>query len=280
MLVTTAKILVRILPSGAAVKLVIALASRSRRPPVSPQEQALLDQAQQIRYGPKGENVAWSWGTGPVVILVHGWNGRASQMAPLAKAVADAGFRAVAIDITGHGSSPGRTASWTGFIRDVSLLSHALGGEVHAWIGHSAGGLALMAARAAGSISARRYACIAAPSYPFPPVEVVSKTLAPPQPVIRLYQQHLADQFAARWDALVEGAAYAGAGRNLLLVYDEKDRFVNHTEGDRIAHLCPGAHLFKTQAYSHTRILAAPETMTQVLGFLRTGDGVEFQAPH
>ncbi len=33
----------------------------------------------------------WTWGKGPTVLLVHGWSGRALDMAPLAERLADAG---------------------------------------------------------------------------------------------------------------------------------------------------------------------------------------------
>jgi hypothetical protein len=54
-----------------------------------------------------------------------------------------------------------------------------------------------------------------------------------------------------------------------LLFYDETDRFVRHSEGDRIQALCPGARLVKTSAYSHQKILAAPELAQAVGEFLK-----------
>lgn len=37
-------------------------------------------------------NVAWCWGEGPTVYVVHGWASRGSQMATLAQAIANAGY--------------------------------------------------------------------------------------------------------------------------------------------------------------------------------------------
>jgi pimeloyl-ACP methyl ester carboxylesterase len=54
----------------------------------------------------------------------------------------------------------------------------------------------------------------------------------------------------------------------MLLVYDQTDRFVNHSEGDRLRELCPGATLFKTNGYSHQKILEAPEVVQAVSEFL------------
>ena len=41
-------------------------------------------------------------GTGPLVVLAHGWGGRAAQMLPLATGIAERGVRVVALDLPGH----------------------------------------------------------------------------------------------------------------------------------------------------------------------------------
>ena len=117
-------------------------------------QQHAMARADRLHYVPDGQHAAWVWGHGPLVILVHGWNGRAAQLAPLAMDIAQRGFRCVAIDITGHGSSPGHRTAWADFIADIASLSQSLGQEVYAYIGHSAGGLAMMATRA---ISPRQF---------------------------------------------------------------------------------------------------------------------------
>lgn len=128
---------------------------------------------------------------------------------------------------------------------------------VHGWVGHSAGAMTLMAARAHGRIQGRRYASICGPSHPFPPERVLQR-----------YREHIAQQFGFAWDELKAGAVWRDAGPQQLLFYDETDRFVPHTEGDTIAALCPGARLIKTNGYSHTKILSAPEMLHAVSEFV------------
>jgi non-heme chloroperoxidase len=90
------------------------------------------------------------WGRGRPVVFSHGWplNGDAWQ--DQLKAVADAGYRAVAHDRRGHGRS---TPVWDGYdfdtfaddladlldhldLRDVTLVAHSMGGgEVARYIG-------------------------------------------------------------------------------------------------------------------------------------------------
>lgn len=265
-----AKFLVGVLPSRLAILVVRALAT-TQRPPVTSAQQQALGQATELRYGDAKRNVAWTWGEGPLVILVHGWNGRAAQLAPLAEHIASQGFRCVAIEVTGHGSSPSNRTGWAHFIKDIAALTQTLGRDVHAYVAHSAGGLTMMAARGLKGIAANLYVCICAPSHPFPPINVLRKRLNPGPGVIDGYRRYIASQFDANWDALASGSSYAGAGADLLLFYDKGDKFVGHDEGDRILELCPGAHLMKTDAYGHTKILAAPELFQAVGTFLREG---------
>src|SRR6266568_1853559 len=263
MLITLAKFVVSVVPEATANSIIRSLAAVTQRPPISSSEQEAMAQASKMRYGEN--NVAWVWGEGPLVIFVHGWSGRAAQMAPLALHVANLGFRSVAIDVTGHGDSPKRHTRWEYFLRDIAALSRSLHEEAYAYVGHSAGGLAMMAARALKCIHVRRYACFCATSFPFPPINVIRKKMNPKETVLEDYKKYIAKQFETTWEQLQAGCSYANAGSDTLLFYDETDRFVDHSEGDRIQALCPGARLVKTSAYSHQKILAAPE-LAQTLG--------------
>jgi pimeloyl-ACP methyl ester carboxylesterase len=266
-----ARFLVGILPDRLAILVVRAMV-RTQRPPMTPPQQQALAQASQLRYGENQRNVAWSWGEGPLVILVHGWNGRAAHLAPLAVSIAKLGFRCVAIEVTGHGSSPGNRTGWACFIEDIAALTRSLDQDVHAYVAHSAGGLTTMATRSLKGIRAKLYVCICAPSHPFPPINVIRKRLDLRSGVIDLYREFIARQFNTGWDTLESGCSYAGAGPDLLLFYDEADRFVDHTEGDRILKLCPGARLIKSNRYGHTKVLGSPELLQAVSGFLTNGE--------
>jgi len=265
MLLKFTRHLVKWVPDRAAIRIVRFLATRSQRPSILPPQQEAMAKASVLHYGPDNQNVAWVWGDGPLVIFVHGWNGRAAQLAPLASTIAELGFKCVAIDVTGHGSSPQRHTDWEHFIVDIAALTQSLHQEVYAYVGHSAGALTMMAARGLKNIGASRYVCICAPSHPFPPIEVIRKKLGPRNRVLELYKNYIAGQFNDTWERLSTGRSFTNTGSDLLLFYDESDRFVNHTEGDKIRSLCPGARLIKTSVYGHMKILMAPE-LTQAIG--------------
>jgi len=102
MLIAIARFVINVVPEAMADSITRSLAAMTQRPPVSLSEQEAMAHASKMSYGEDKKNVAWVWGDGPLVVFVHGWSGRAAQMAPLALYVANLGFRSVALDVTGH----------------------------------------------------------------------------------------------------------------------------------------------------------------------------------
>jgi esterase/lipase len=267
MLVKVAKLVIRLVPDSTASSITFALAAMTQRPPVAAHEREAMAVSTKLCYGDNNANVAWAWGSGPLVVFVHGWGGRAAQLAPLALHVSTLGFRSVAIDVTGHGDSPKHHTRWDYFIRDIAALSKSLNQDVYAYVGHSAGALTMMAARNLKGIHAERYVCICAPSHPFPYINAIQKILNPKQAVLERSKEYVAEQFQTTWEKLQTGSSYADA-ESVLLFYDETDRYINHNEGDKIKALCRGAQLVKTSAYSHQKILGAPELFQAVSKYL------------
>jgi hypothetical protein len=126
-----------------------------------------------------------------------------------------------------------------------------------------------MGARQVAGIRASRYICICSPSYPNSRIEILQRRLMPSEAGMARYKAFLAEQFAApSWDALEAGAAYAGAGPETLLIHDVGDRFVHHSEGDKIHALCPETRLLKVHAQGHNRILGHTQLMQAAGAFL------------
>ncbi|MCG8490585.1 MAG: alpha/beta hydrolase [Sneathiellales bacterium] len=263
------EISLKLLPNAISIKLIRKLAGRVKPLKVSEEIRDLISVSEPLSLGPKGHLRAWSFGKGPTVILVHGWGGQASQMATLASEISKKGFRTVIFDVTGHGDASKSYTQWDYFIRDIVDLSQSLGNEIYAYIGHSAGGMTMMAAHHLGRIEAEKLICICAPSYPFPPVRGVRSRLNPSESLIRLFKEGIAAQFEIPWQELKSSHFYTEPRAKLKLIYDKKDKFVPHSEGDKLHNLCEGSSLTKTESHGHTRILAADELQDLVLDFLK-----------
>lgn len=260
----------RSLPEPLATRLVVRLSNRAVRRSAPPYERAALARGQRFAYDRSGKLIAWSWGSGAPVLLVHGWGGSAAQLTGLAELLANGGYQAIVLDITGHGQSGGKSPSWSSFVRDLATMAQAVNRPFHAVVGHSAGGLVMMLARWHGLLRADRYVCIAAPSHPYPPVRGVQNRFAPPTKVVDRFREYLGSQLGLSWSALESGECFRRVTTPLLLVYDEDDKYVDHREGDHIAALSPQAKLIKTQGNGHVKVLAAPETGSAVVQFLGT----------
>jgi len=236
--------------------------------PLRPQDAELLDGMETFRFGPDGSRKAWSVGRGPLVILVHGYSGLGVQMASLAIRLANSGFRSVFFDAGGHGASEPEKIGFSTFIRDTGDIVAHLDAEVHALVGHSAGALAMMRARAMYGVKARRYGVINAPLFPYVPLDIM-RAVGAPEDAIDHIKAILSDQFAMSWSELVSGAAYASEdGAGLLAIYDEDDPKVRHSDGDALAEVWPGTRLIKTKGHGHNRTLRAEEVGEAISDFL------------
>ena len=102
----------------------------------------------------------WRWGTGPTVLLVHGWEGRGSQLGSFVAPLVAAGMSVVAFDAPAHGDSPGHRLYLTDHADAVADMVAAIG-PVHAIVAHSFGAAAVLLAHARHGVDAPRNVMIA-----------------------------------------------------------------------------------------------------------------------
>ncbi|MEQ1803313.1 MAG: alpha/beta fold hydrolase [Gammaproteobacteria bacterium] len=257
------------LPASTSAWIVCRLAFHPYRYRIKPEEVRVRQSGQQFLYG-SGLH-AWKWGrTGPVVVLVHGWGGASVQWRRFIQPLVDAGYRVVAPDISGHGMSSGRRIGFDSFAEDLATLSRSLGPDgIHAFVGHSAGGLGMMAARYLHGLEARKFVCIATPSYPYPPVKVLKRKLRLPDKVTELFKVSLARQFRTNWDQISARAFREAAEGELMLIYDRRDRYLDGDDVERILAFWPGARVYLTENIGHENLIRADESIETVLAFLK-----------
>lgn len=215
--------------------------------------------------------VVYEWGRGAdVVVLAHGWNGRASQFATLVRELVAEGFRVVAFDAPAHGDTPGRATyliDWT----DTLAALQSRYGRLHTVIGHSFGGLATLVAAADG-LDTARVVTVAAP--------------ADADLLLSQFQDMLGydDRTAAAMRARFAARYFAGEpdpfsrlspivrpvppGLSVLAVHDETDRMVPYGELVRIAAANPAARALTLRGFGHNRILAADPFLDAVIEFV------------
>ncbi|MGE3192061.1 MAG: alpha/beta fold hydrolase [Microbacteriaceae bacterium] len=129
----------RIAPALAAEAAYALWVSPGRRVPVHPTERPTMDDATVRFVSVRGHRVAtYAWGSGSrTVLLVHGWQSRASAFAPLVRELRASGRRVIAFDAPGNGRSTGARTDVRDYATIISELEPADGYE--AIVAHSFG---------------------------------------------------------------------------------------------------------------------------------------------
>lgn len=241
----------------------------TRRHPVPDRDRADLQSARSWELASEwGPLAAWTWGseTAPPIVLLHGWEGRASQLGAFAPPLAAAGFRVVGLDAPGHGDSPGRSSSLVAIARALQALGDHLG-PLAGIVAHSAGSTSSVHALARG-LSAERLVCVA------PGVDLggyadqFSRLFGLSGAVGRSMRRRIERQIGVTWEELDPCRAAADLRIPLLVLHDRKDREAPFSGGVALARAWPGARLIATEGLGHTRILRDESVVAQVTEFL------------
>jgi pimeloyl-ACP methyl ester carboxylesterase len=205
-------------------------------------------------------------GEGPVVLLVHGWGGRGSQLAPLAQPLLDAGLAVATFDGPAHGASGGRTTNLVRMAEAIGAVARHLGAR--AAVGHSFGGAALGIALSRGHLALDAAATVGAPSSPFGFFEGFARAFGLPLEAGDRIRRQLEARVGVPMAALEAGALLPGVRVPALVVHDAGDREVPFADGEAIAAAWPGARLLRTEGLGHRRVLRDPGVAAEVAAFV------------
>jgi pimeloyl-ACP methyl ester carboxylesterase len=209
----------------------------------------------------------YKWGEGPVVIFVHGWSGRGSQVSAFVEPLNRAGYQVIALDAPGHGESPGDRTN----ILECALVLQAVNktcGPVYAAITHSFGGMVLAYAMKQG-MQVERAVCISAPANVEFLLDIFAKTLRMHKSVVAVMWRRLGQRFGGNFTEQVSTVNNVqGLGVPALIIHDEDDVGVPWQQGQMIADAWPGAQFLKTKGLGHGRILRDAETIQAAVDFI------------
>jgi len=212
----------------------------------------------------------WRWGVGPTVLLVHGWEGRGSQLGAFVEPLCAAGLSVVTFDAPGHGDSPGHRLYLTDFADCIADVAAALG-PLHAVIAHSFGAAALLLAHARHGLDVPRNVMIS-------PNVVIRDAVGRFAKHVALDdrdRQHFEAQLSANAGLGVDGLSLdrlaAARDAGLLVVHDTTDREVPFRDGETLAALWPNATLHSTDGLGHRRILRDETVVRSVVDFVARG---------
>jgi pimeloyl-ACP methyl ester carboxylesterase len=259
-------LLARMAPAWTA-RAVIARILRTRRP--------LALGAPELRTGARrveldlGEHrgLGFVMGEGPRVYLLHGWDGSAADLAPIAGALADHGFRAVVLEAPGHGEAPGATSNVVLLARTLEAAI-AAEGPAHAVVAHSFGGAAAVLARSLG-VRVGRVALVAPEPEPGHYIDAAGAIGG------ESFRRRLHDEMRRRVGLAPSEVGFSATLGDLrpLVIHDLRDRQVPFR---RIVRAVP--RVLRTEGLGHRRVLTHPAVVRAVVDYVSSGN--ERSCPH
>jgi pimeloyl-ACP methyl ester carboxylesterase len=208
----------------------------------------------------------WLWGSGPSVLLVHGWGGRGTQLGSFVEPLVARGFSVVTFDAPGHGASGAGLVTVPQMVA-ATRAAAATRGPRAGLIAHSVG--------ATGAARALYEGLDAAAAVFIAPAADLAAS-ATRFTVTRGFSRRVSAAMQARIEARVgrpfsifDGAALAPTlGQPLLIVHDRGDAEVPWQHGRLIAHAWRGSALLMTDGLGHRRILRDPDVIAAAVAFL------------
>jgi hypothetical protein len=222
--------------------------------------------------GPAGATPGLEWSaTQPrgTVLLVHGWEGRATQFGPLGLRLAQDGWRAVAVEMVGHGraaSGPSTPESWVETLLQVAAEL----GPLHGLVAHSLGTGPTLLALERG-LRVHRLALAAPPSGLRPRIATAAADLGLVGRARERFLLRAERAILARGGAVDFLPLAARHAPPTLVLHAPDDQRVPIAEGRLLAAAIPDARFEQTAALGHNGPLRDPAANAAVVSFLSGG---------
>ena len=236
---------------------------------ISPIEKDYLDSGRRFEISIHGKKVnCWKWGSGPSILLVHGWNGRGIQLHHFIEPLIQRGYSVITYDAPGHGESQGRTSSYFEFSDTIrTLLNSHDGNNIRGVIAHSLGGSAVV-----NGIEKENH-----------PLEVV--LIAPalrlkevlygffdyvgvPRTIYEILIKEYEDQFGYNMQRDNPINLLRKIDSKILIVHDKNDPTIPYDDSREISERFPNIELRTTERLGHKKVLADSSVVNSALDYL------------
>ncbi|NQZ82216.1 MAG: alpha/beta hydrolase [Colwellia sp.] len=201
------------------------------------------------------------------LLLVHGWESRATQMYGLVPKLLALGYQVIGVDMPAHGHSLGKISHAEAFVQTVLLAQEKLG-DFDAVVGHSLGAGASSLAIARGLIT-KKLVLISGPSS----IENVLRSFSR---FVGL-NNHATDKFLHHASELVGRKPSEMDAINVngdievatLIIHDHHDIEVPISESKRLMPKFVNAELYTTTGLGHRKILKSTAVIDKISAFLK-----------
>lgn len=210
-----------------------------------------------------GEVTGFEVGSGPLVLALHGWGGRPAQMAPIARRLADEGFRVVIPEL------PGRAGGEPTDIKKVAaVIRHLIDqiGVPEVVVAHS---FASMVMRLVFSDEGPRLAVLVAPSLDVHDALEAFGDRLRLLPWARSGLRKRLESFDPNlWPTMAAVQVDHMSPTEIMLVHDPEDDDTPFARSAELAALRPSASIAAVSGVGHSRILSDPAALEQIADFV------------
>jgi len=209
------------------------------------------------------ELAGFTLGGGEPVLLLHGWGGASTDMAPLAVSLAEAGYLAVVPDLPGHGSDK---RSYTDGFRMVATV-HAVAqqfGTPRFIVGHSFGATVTFGAFPYGGPERAVLVAPAIRGEHF--IDLFGKTLRLTDRAIEMFRERFMAYAGPKFVDIFNGNGDV-CGADILILHDPGDDRTPFADAAEYAARRPATKLVEVPDTGHKGILRSRVTRTEMVAF-------------
>jgi pimeloyl-ACP methyl ester carboxylesterase len=234
----------------------------------SPIEKDYLDTGRRFEISIHGRVVnCWKWGSGPSILLAHGWNGRGIQLHHFIEPLVQRVYSALTYDAPGHGASQGKTSSYFEFTDTIrTLLSSPNGHEIRGVIAHSLGGSAVV-----NSIEKENLALDAVLIAPALRLKEVLygffDYVGLPRAIYEILIKEYEDQFGYNMHRDNPVNLLREINSKILIVHDKNDPTIPYADSKEISGRFPNIELHTTERLGHKKVLADSSVVNRALDY-------------
>ncbi len=207
----------------------------------------------------------------PLIMLVHGWTGRGSQMGAFAEPLLKAGFRVLSFDNHAHDKTPGKKTH----IFKQSAVQIAIAekfGPIYGIVTHSFGGMVTPYSLNKG-LQTQRMVCISPPARFDFLLERFSETLHLAKGIQRYMRKRFTKEYGENLEGRVSATSTCQSLGHIpvLIIHDEDDQDVPVSEAEYLHQAWSNSIMQRTSGLGHRRILYNTPVIESVVEFLTQG---------
>jgi pimeloyl-ACP methyl ester carboxylesterase len=220
-----------------------------------------------------GRIAVYRWGEAdrPLVLCLHGWNGRASQFATMLPALLKAGYQVLAFDAPGHGKSSGHSCNIFQFASVLQEIA-ATAGSIQAVIASSYGGMVAAYAIKHLELPAQKLVMIASPISTHYLLDKLAESLGMSRRVMQHLEEKIRHEFGEDvFERMSAEQNLKNAELPILLIHDKQDHAVSWRNSERIVAVARNATPIYTEGHGHRRLLRDKKLIRKLVSFIRTG---------